>query len=82
MNDQRIAILTDTGTNVPTDFAAAHDVRQVALAINYSDGTFRSGVDITTDEVIDRFAQEIPTTMTSRRRSTPPRQTATSVPCS
>lgn len=62
MNDQRIAILTDTGTNVPADFAAAHDVRQVALAINYSDGTFRSGVDITTDEVIDRFAQEIPTT--------------------
>ena len=62
MNEQRIAILTDTGTNVPADFAAAHDVRNVSLLVNYSDGTFRSGVDITTDEVIDRFATEIPTT--------------------
>lgn len=62
MNDQRIAILTDTGTNVPADFVAAHDIRQVPLMVNYSDGTFRSEVDITTDEVIDRFATEIPTT--------------------
>lgn len=62
MNDQRIAILTDTGTNVPTDFVAAHDTRQIPLMVNYSDGTFRSEVDITTDEVIDRFATEIPTT--------------------
>ncbi len=63
MNTQRIAILTDTGTNVPAEFAAAHDVRQVPLMVNYSDGTsYRSTIDITTDEVIDRFAEEIPTT--------------------
>lgn len=62
MNDQRIAILTDTGTNVPANFAAAHDVRNVSLVVNYSDGSFRSGIDITTDEVIDRFETEIPTT--------------------
>lgn len=62
MNDQRIAILTDTGTNVPADFAAAHDVRNVSLVVNYSDGSFRSGIDITTDEVIGRFETEIPTT--------------------
>lgn len=62
MNNQRIAILTDTGTNVPADFAATHDVRNVSLVVNYSDGSFRSGVDITTDEVIDRFETEIPTT--------------------
>ena len=62
MNDQRIAVITDTGTNVPAEFAAAHDVRVVPLTVNYKDGTYRSGVDITTDEVIDRFADEIPTT--------------------
>ena len=62
MNDQRIAVLTDTGTNVPASFAASHDVRQVPLMVNYSDGTYRSELDITTDEVIDRFATEIPTT--------------------
>ncbi len=44
MNEQRIAILTDTGTNTPADFMAAHDIRAVALRINFSDGTsYRSG---------------------------------------
>lgn len=63
MNNQRIAILTDSGTNTPADFAQEHDVRVVPLLINYSDGsTYRSGVDITTDEVISRFSQEIPST--------------------
>ncbi len=63
MNKQRIAILTDSGTNTPEDFVAEHDVRVVPLLINYRDGsTFRSGVDITTDEVITRFADEVPKT--------------------
>ena len=62
MNNQRIAILTDTGTDVSVDFVQAHDVREVALMLTYADGSFRSRVDITTDEVIERFATEIPTT--------------------
>ena len=63
MNDQRIAVLTDSGTDTPEDFVSAHDVRVVPLLINYKDGsTYRSGVDITTEEVIRRFADEIPTT--------------------
>ena len=63
MNEQRIAILTDSGTNTPEDFVRDHDVRVVPLLINYKDGTtYTSGVDITTEEVIERFEQEIPTT--------------------
>lgn len=63
MNEQRIAILTDSGTDTPEEFVSAHDVRVVPLLINYKDGnTYRSGVDITTEEVIRRFADEIPTT--------------------
>lgn len=63
MNEQRIAVITDTGTDTPADFAKAHDVRTVALAINYSNGdSFRSGFEITSSEVVDRFAEEIPTT--------------------
>ena len=63
MNDQRIAVLTDTGSDCPADFAAAHDVRVVPLRINYSDGTsYESGVDISTEEVVRRFEQEIPKT--------------------
>jgi DegV family protein with EDD domain len=63
MNDQRIAILTDSGTDTPAEFVRAHDVRVVPLHINYSDGTsYRSGVDITEREVIERFSEEIPKT--------------------
>lgn len=63
MNDQRIAVITDTGTDTPEDFVAKHDVRVVPLRINYSDGTgYECGVDITTDEVVARFDQEIPKT--------------------
>ena len=63
MNEQRIAILTDSGTDTPEEFAREHDVRIVPLLINYKDGTtYRSGVDITTEEVVRRFAEEIPST--------------------
>lgn len=63
MNEQRIAVITDSGTDTPTDFAAAHDIRVIPLRINYSDGsTYENGVDITAEEVVERFAQEIPTT--------------------
>ncbi len=63
MNEQRIAILTDTGTNTPADFMAAHDIRAVALRINFSDGTsYRSGEDISAQELMVRLSHEIPST--------------------
>ena len=63
MNEQRIAVITDSGTDTPADFVAAHDVRVIPLRINYSDGsTYENGVDITAEEVVERFAEEIPTT--------------------
>ena len=63
MNDQRIAVITDTGTDTPADFVAKHDVRVVPLRINYSDGrSYESGVNITTSEVVARFEQEVPKT--------------------
>ena len=63
MNEQRIAIITDSGTDVPADFAAEHDVRVIPLRINSSDGsTYENGVDITAEEVVERFAEEIPST--------------------
>ena len=63
MNEQRIVVITDSGTDTPADFAAAHDVRVIPLRINYSDGsTYENGVDITAEEVVERFAEEIPST--------------------
>ena len=38
MNQQRICVITDTGTDTPADFCAKVDVRVVTLSVNYSDG--------------------------------------------
>lgn len=63
MNDQRIAVITDSGTDTPPDFCRAHDVRVVPLRITYSNGeSYESGVDITSEEVERRFAEEVPKT--------------------
>lgn len=63
MNNAKIAVICDSGTDVPDWFTKEHDVRVVPLGITYSDGiTLRAGVDITESEVVERFAQEIPTT--------------------
>ena len=63
MNDQRIAVITDSGTDTPAAFVAAHDVRVIPLRINYSDGSsYENGVDITTEDVVRRFDEEIPST--------------------
>lgn len=63
MNDQRIAVITDTGTDTPREFAEEHDVRVVPLRINFPDGTtFESGVDITPAELVARMDRGVPTT--------------------
>lgn len=63
MNKQRIAIITDSGTDTDEDFRKEHDIRIMPLRIIYSDGsTFSSGIDISSDEVVRRFGEEIPTT--------------------
>lgn len=62
MNKQKIAVITDSGTNVPHAFVEQYDVRIVPLLINYSDGTYQSEVDITSDEVVKRMETEVPTT--------------------
>lgn len=63
MNSQRIAVITDSGTDTSSEFCLEHDVRIMPLRIIYSDGsTFESGIDITSEEVVRRFEREIPTT--------------------
>lgn len=63
MNNQRIAIITDSGTDVPAEYARDHDIIVVPLRICYSDGTtYESGVDIQPADIIKRFEEEIPTT--------------------
>lgn len=62
MNEQRIAILTDSGTDVPKEFTETRGVFTVPLSIQYSYGTFSDGVDIDADRVYASLETEIPTT--------------------
>lgn len=62
MNEQRIAVITDTGTDVPAEFCHTHDVRVVPLNINFSYASFQSGVDINSSELLERMQTEIPKT--------------------
>lgn len=62
MSGRRIAILCDSGTNLPDGYAEEHDVRVVPLCINFPDGSMlESGVDISPDELVDRL-DEMPST--------------------
>ena len=59
MNDQKIALFTDTGNNTPADVIAAHDIRVAPLRIAFSDGTaYESGVDIDAPQLVARLADD------------------------
>ncbi len=59
---ERVAILVDSGTDVPVDIQKKYGMYQISLCIHYTDGDYLDGVDITPREVYDRFATEIPKT--------------------
>ena len=60
-----IAILTDSGTDVPPDFTAQHPIYTAPLHIHYDDGnSFADRVDITPDQVYESLEYTIPKTST------------------
>lgn len=61
---QKIAVLTDSCSDVPPSLAQELGIRVIALHINYRDAAYRDRVDIQPDEVYARFAEEIPKTST------------------
>lgn len=61
---QKIAVLTDSCSDVPVELADELGIRVVALHINYRDASYRDRVDIQPDEVYARFSEEIPRTST------------------
>ena len=62
MNQHKIAILTDSGTDVPEEFSKAHGIFTLPLSIQFSDGLYLDGVSITPEEVYNRLPREIPKT--------------------
>lgn len=61
-NNNNIAILIDSGTDVPKEYIEKYGMYVAPLSINYSFGQFQDGVNITAQEVYDNFSKEIPTT--------------------
>lgn len=62
MNKQKIAILTDSGSDVPDYLIKEYGIYEAPLKIIYSDGEYLDGVNITAEEVYSRLKTEIPST--------------------
>ena len=62
MNRDRIAILVDSGSDVPPVYREKYGIYWLPLLINYSDRQCLDGVDIQPMEMYERLPQEIPKT--------------------
>lgn len=62
MNQQKIAILIDSGTDVPAALIAQYHMYSVPLKIIYQTEEYADGIDITASEVYRRLPEEIPKT--------------------
>ena len=62
MNKEKIAILVDSGADVPAKLIKEYDMYLAPLKIIYSDGEYSDGIDITAEEVYSRLDKEIPKT--------------------
>lgn len=62
MNKQKIAILTDSGADVPETIKEKFNIKVIPLKIIFEDGEYIDKVNITADEVYKRMQDEIPKT--------------------
>lgn len=62
MNEQKIALLTDSCADIPAQLIKKHDIYVVPLKLIFSDGEYADGVTITPAEVYRRLPSEIPKT--------------------
>ena len=58
----RIAIVTDSSCDLPDELLKEHNIHLLPLKIIYKDAEFRDRVDIRTEEIYERFSEEIPKT--------------------
>ena len=62
MNKNKIAVMADSGTDVPPNYREKYGIYWLPLLINYSDRTYLDGIDIQPHEMYDRLPVEIPKT--------------------
>ena len=60
----RIALIVDSCTDVPPEDIERYGMYVVPLQVNYENETFLDKVTITSQQVYDRFSEEVPTTST------------------
>jgi DegV family protein with EDD domain len=62
MNKEKIALLVDSGTDVPEELIEKYGIYVIPLQIIYQERTYTDKIDITATEVYERLATEIPST--------------------
>lgn len=62
MNKEKIALLVDSGTDVPQSVVEEYGIYMLPLQIIYKDRVYTDNVDITPEQVYERLEQEIPST--------------------
>lgn len=60
--NEKIAILTDSGSDVPQEMIDKYPVFVLPLQVNYKDKSYRDGVDIDSKTVLENLKKEVPTT--------------------
>ncbi len=58
----KIAILIDSGTDVPVSFQEQYHMFLAPLKIIFQDGEYEDGIDLTASQLYERLPQEIPKT--------------------
>lgn len=62
MNQEKIAVLVDSGTDVPIEITSKSGVYTIPLQIIYKNHVYKDKVDISPEEVYQRLTTEIPST--------------------
>lgn len=62
MNKNKIAVMTDSCSDVPQNLLERFNIYQLSLGINYKDKSYRDRIDITPEEVYKNLDVEIPHT--------------------
>ena len=62
MNENKIAVMTDSCSDVPKNLLERFNIYQLSLSINYKARSYRDRIDITPEEVYKNLENEIPHT--------------------
>ena len=62
MKANSIAVLADSCNDIPQELLDKYHIYTLPLMINYKDASYRDRVDITPEQVYERFQEEIPKT--------------------